>query len=444
MNYQETIEFLFSSLPMFQRTGAAAYKANLDNTLEFDRVLGHPHRLFRSVHVAGTNGKGSVSHMLASVFQVAGYRTGLYTSPHLLDFRERIRIDGKLIHEKHVVEFVERNRAVIERIQPSFFEMTVAMAFDHFAREKVDMAIIETGMGGRLDSTNIIVPEISVITSISKDHTEFLGDTIEKIAGEKAGIIKEGVPVVLGKNEPSVRRVIEKTASAKNAAVILSDEQRRYNYRTLLLDSRTLFHYTDIQAGKELAISSDLGGDYQGDNINTFLAAVSLLKKRFSMLSDAAVNEALLNVKRNTGLRGRWELLGSNPRIICDTAHNAGGIKLVMEQLGSVPAKKMHIVWGMVSDKSPELILPLLPKNAEYYFTQPSIPRGMPVDRLLSCAKTNQLNGGAYPTVEKAFLAAREKAGPDDTVFIGGSTFVVADLLEKFSGMEKSDNQQNT
>jgi dihydrofolate synthase/folylpolyglutamate synthase len=429
MNYAETIDFLFSSLPMYHRTGKAAYKANLDNTHALDRALGHPHRNFRSVHVAGTNGKGSVSHMLASVLQASGYRTGLYTSPHLVDFRERIRINGEMISEAHVVDFVELTREVIDRIRPSFFEKTVAMAFDHFAREQVDIAIIETGMGGRLDSTNIVTPEVSVLTHLSLDHTEFLGHTEALIAAEKAGIIKEGVPVTIGSNSETVCDVFSEVAAKKNSPVRFAATERVFAYQTFTAEHLSIFHYRNT--GKQIteAYTTDLTGTYQHENLNLVLTTIEVLQQAGWNIPGPAISDGLSNVKKTTGLRGRWDLLGVNPRTICDTAHNASGVQVVMEQLLQVPHRQLHIVWGMVGDKPVETVFQYLPRDATYYFTQPSIPRAMPVKRLLEHATGHGLAGTRYASVQEAFLAASATAAAEDTIFIGGSTFVVADLL---------------
>ncbi len=430
MTYQETIDFLFSSLPMYQRSGKAAYKANLDNTIALDKALGHPHKAFSSIHIAGTNGKGSVSHMLASIFREAGYKTGLYTSPHLLDFRERIRIDGEMIAEEQVTAFVERIRRLIEAMRPSFFEMTVAMAFDHFAREQVDIAIIETGMGGRLDSTNIITPVLSLITSISMDHAEFLGDTPELIAREKGGIIKPGIPVVAGRNSTSVNAVFSRMAETQNSQLLFADHARTFRYHTTTPDNLSLFHFTNHQNNAPETVLTDLQGTYQHENISLVLTAIERLNGMQLQLTSEAVGRGFARVKKNTALRGRWEILGANPRIIADTAHNAGGILPVMEQLRQVPAKRLHIVWGMVGDKATEEIFRLLPPEARYYFTSPSIPRAMPVNDLLQQATAAGLHGSAFHTVEEAFEAARTAAQPEDTIFVGGSTYVIADLLK--------------
>jgi len=431
MTYKETLDFLYSSLPMYQRTGKAAYKANLDNTLALDKALGHPHRDFPSVHIAGTNGKGSVSHMLASIFQAAGYKTGLYTSPHMLDFRERIRVNGKMISENDVLDFVQRIKPQIKEICPSFFEMTVAMAFDHFSRERVDMAIIETGMGGRLDSTNILIPELSVLTSISMDHTEFLGDTLVKIAGEKAGIIKEGIPVVCGSNSREVNEVFEKKAAAMKAGIEFSEDRRTFLYQTYTVDMlNSMYHFRNLADRTTIAYGCDLTGSYQSENLNIVISSIGILQELGWKITESAITSGLMNVKKNTDLRGRWELLGSNPRIICDNAHNEAGIRQVINQLIQIPCRELHIVFGTVGEKAIDRILPLLPAQANYYFTQASIPRALPVSILKEEAALYNLTGRSYKSVGEAFTAARKNAHAEDTIFVGGSTFVVADLLE--------------
>jgi dihydrofolate synthase/folylpolyglutamate synthase len=435
MNYKETIQFLFNSLPMYQRQGKAAYKANLDNTLKLDEYLDHPHRSFATIHVAGTNGKGSVSHMLASVLQQSGLKTGLYTSPHLLDFRERIRIDGAPIPESEVVAFVSSHREIIEKLSPSFFEMTVAMAFDHFHRQQVDVAVIETGMGGRLDSTNIVLPVLTIITNISLDHTEFLGNDVASIAREKGGIIKKGVPLIIGRAESPAEEVLTGMAEKNYSRAVTAS--RLYE---------TMFHTYDRQGHMHVRIREiaqdaqekppvqtfvcDLGARYQIENIITLLAATKELQRLGWKLSQEDIREGLGQVKKNTGIMGRWQILGHNPRSICDTAHNPDGIAAVMQQIDQIPRKRLHMVWGMVSDKDLDAILPLLPEEALYYFTPSSVPRSM--DAKLLCRRAGEfgLRGKAWPGVQEAYLAARLAAGPDDFIFTGGSTFVVADLLE--------------
>jgi dihydrofolate synthase/folylpolyglutamate synthase len=429
MNYQEAIDFLFSSLPMYQRVGKAAYKSTLDNTLRLDQYFGHPHRSFASIHVAGTNGKGSVSHMIASVLQASGLRTGLYTSPHLLDFRERIRVNGRPIPENEVCGFVNRHQGIIREVQPSFFEMTVAMAFDYFASQEVDVAVIETGMGGRLDSTNIVVPVLTVITNISLDHTEFLGKDAASIAREKGGIIKEKVPLVIGRAESPMEEVLLSMARERSAPVISANQIYEARYRTLDREGRMLLRIGKAGNSSSRAISCDLTGEYQQENIITALTALEQLQKLNWKISASQILQGFTSVTTSTGLRGRWETIGHNPRSICDTAHNANGIAAVIRQIRQVPWKRLHMVWGMVNDKDLDMILPLLPEEAMYYFTRSSVPRSMEAGVLCERAREYGLKGIPYPNVEEAYRAAQKEAGPDDMIFTGGSTFVVADLL---------------
>ncbi|MGB0175550.1 MAG: bifunctional folylpolyglutamate synthase/dihydrofolate synthase [Owenweeksia sp.] len=403
MNYQETLDWLFAQLPMYQRVGQVAYKADLKNTEQLMELLDHPETKFRSVHVAGTNGKGSVSHMLAAIFQKAGYKTGLYTSPHLVDFRERIRINGLMIPEEKVVDFVDRYQSDFISIGLSFFEMTVGMAFHYFADEKVDMAIVEVGMGGRLDSTNVIIPELSIITNISLDHTQFLGNTLPLIAREKAGIIKPGVPVVIGEANDETRPVFEEIARKRN----------------------TLLHYAGTPDPQWL---SDLNGPYQPQNLATVQKSIAVLEELGYTLSENAL-PALKEVKRLTGLRGRWEMLQENPRVIADTGHNEAGVKLVMKQLLNETFSRLHIVWGMVGDKDSSAILKLLPQKAIYYFCKPDLPRGKDVSLLQREGSEVGLRGNSYASVQQAYAAALQTANSDDLIFIGGSTFVVAEVL---------------
>ncbi len=430
MTYQETIDFLFNSLPMYQRLGKAAYKANLDNTIRLDTSLGHPHRSFPTIHVAGTNGKGSVSHMLASVLQQAGYETGLYTSPHLLDFRERIRINGIPIPEKEVTDFIIRNQPFIQELSPSFFEMTVALSFDYFARRKVDVAIIETGLGGRLDSTNIITPELSIITNISLDHTEFLGNDVASIAREKGGIIKEKVPLVIGRAEGEIEKILLTMAEEKRAPTLLAYRLYEPSFHTLNPQGHSLLRIKNLVHGTRERYECDLTGDYQQENIISTLTSIGQLRKMGWDIPQKAVNDGLAFVAKNTGIMGRWQTIGQNPRSICDTAHNEAGIAAAMKQLMQIPWRTLHMVWGMVNDKDLETILPLLPKSARYYFTRSSVPRSLDPVQLLEQAQAYDLIGKAYPTVEEAYREAMQNAGPDDMIFTGGSTFVVADLLK--------------
>ena len=431
MDYSYALNYLYTQLPMFQRTGPAAYKHTLGNSLQLDEIYGHPHRKFKSIHVAGTNGKGSVSHMLAAILQKAGYRTGLYTSPHLKDFRERIRIDGEMIAESYisrwVADFITINER--EKLEPSFFELTVAMAFDYFADEKVDIAVIETGLGGRLDSTNIITPLLGVITNISFDHTALLGETLPLIAAEKAGIIKPYVPVVISQRQPEVETVFMQKASEVKAPLCFASDEYRVDYSMLDLDGRQVLHLNDENPAGYRVLVTDLAGIYQRYNVPGVLKSVDLLRNAGLAIPEGAVQEGLAYVKGSTGLLGRWQVLGANPRIICDTGHNEDGIRMVVEQINQTPSKKLHIVIGVVSDKDPGRVLSLLPKDALYYFCKADIPRAMDENVLRMKAMDAGLKGLAYPTVKEAFEAAKAEAGPDDMIFVGGSTFVVAEIL---------------
>jgi dihydrofolate synthase / folylpolyglutamate synthase len=431
LDYSDTLEYLFSRLPMFQRIGPAAYKDNLDNTILLDNLYGNPHRKFKSIHVAGTNGKGSVAHMLAAVFQAAGYKTGLYTSPHLKDFRERIRINGEMISEEDVYDWVENYKINNElwKIDPSFFELTVAMAFDYFARQAVDVAIVETGLGGRLDSTNIISPELSIITNIGLDHTALLGDTVEKIAAEKAGIIKAGIPVVVGTTQAEAKKVFDEVAALKLAPLFFADKKIKVTYALTDFDGNQLL--TVEKEGKKLfpQVKLDLKGMYQQKNVAAVLKSVDLLRQMDWEISDESLLKGLANVKKMTGLMGRWQILGYNPLLVCDTAHNAEGISEVVYQMQQTPHEKLHIVLGVVKDKDPGNLLGLLPADAEYYFTRADIPRAMDEKELAKMAQRFGLKGITFPTVEKAYDTARKRAGKNDMVFVGGSTFVVAEIL---------------
>ena len=403
--YKETVEWMFQQLPMYQRVGKQAFKKDLSNTLKLAEHLGQPERKFKSIHVAGTNGKGSVSHMLASVFQSAGYKTGLYTSPHLKDFRERIRINGQVIPEENVVNFIEKNQNFLAHNRLSFFEMTVGMAFDYFAKEKVDIAIIEVGMGGRLDSTNIIHPELSVITNIGLDHTAFLGDNLAAIAAEKAGIIKRDVPVVIGEKQKETIDVFRKISDEKNAPIQYAWELKPAPY------------YTDLK------------GSYQKKNLRTVLACLRVLKQRNWKLPDESLTNGLRNVKLHTGLQGRWEVIREKPKVICDTAHNAEGLKLVMDQLKKEKFQVLHVVLGVVNDKDLSTVLPLLPSTARFYFAKPDVPRGLEAQQLQMEARRYGLLGNSYSSVQEAFLAAEEEALDEDLIFVGGSNFTVAEIL---------------
>ena len=425
MTYQETLDFMYSQLPMYHRIGAAAYKADIQPTIDMMAALGNPERKFRSIHVAGTNGKGSVSHFLASILQEAGYKVGLYTSPHLVDFRERIRINGEMIPQEDVVDFVERNRGMFAELKLSFFEMTVGMAFDYFARQKVDIAVVEVGMGGRLDSTNVITPLLSVITNIGLDHTQFLGDTLEKIAGEKAGIIKDGVPVVIGETQEETMPVFMQKATEHNAPITFADQ-----------------HYVvdDISRYTE-----ELTGEYQKHNIATVLEAVEVLRglqdkesqgRKAIELTPTAIKQGLAKVVTNTHLHGRWETIGREPLTICETAHNEPGIRAMIGKLATMNFRRLHLVYGCVNDKDFRSILKLLSMqlatlDAElvWYFSQPSVPRGLAVEELQAAAQELGIEGAAYRDVKDAIAAARGDADAKDLVLVTGSIFLVADAL---------------
>jgi dihydrofolate synthase / folylpolyglutamate synthase len=429
--YDQVINYLYDHLPYYQRSGPAAYKDNLDNTLALDKIYGHPHKRFRSVHVAGTNGKGSVSHMLASVLMEAGFKTGLYTSPHLKDYRERIRVNGEMIRKEFIVEFINdflnRNKATL--LEPSFFELSVMMAFEYFARENVDVAVIEVGLGGRLDSTNIITPVLSVITNISYDHTALLGDTLGKIALEKAGIIKKSVPVVIGETHPETEIIFKGVAKTLHAPLLFADTLFKADKSAYTNNGKQVFSVSrsGVEVFKNLHL--DLLGKYQSKNICTLLAAVEELKQLGWNISEHAIRKGLESVTINTGLLGRWQLLGEKPLIICDTAHNEGGIREVVAQLKETPHKQLHIVFGVVKDKDINTMLKLLPANAQYYFTKAAIPRALDEKELMRRAAFFNLKGKSYSTVKKAFEAARKKSNPDDLIIILGSTFVVAEVL---------------
>ncbi len=429
MNYQDTLNYLYNSLPMFQRIGKVAYKTNLDTTLELDRHFRHPHRSFKSVHIAGTNGKGSVSHMLASVFQEAGYKTGLYTSPHLKDFRERIRIDGIPIGEEDVIRFVVQNKDLFEQIKPSFFEMTVAMAFQHFERQGVDVAVVEVGMGGRLDSTNILDPVLSVITNIGHDHMEYLGSELTEIAGEKAGIIKNGVPVVIGESSDKTDPVFIERAGEKDSDIFFADSVFSIPYGFQTPDGKQSLNVygKDELVYRELII--DLLGLYQRKNVVTTLMAIEQLGRTGFEIPVDSIYSGFANVTSNTGLLGRWQVLNHRPLVICDSGHNLEGITGVVSQIHQTPHKRLWMVFGLVSDKAPDSIFDILPADATWFFTQAQIPRAMDAFLLAEKAAKKGLTGEVIPSVKEAVERARSLAGPDDLVFIGGSTFVVAEVV---------------
>lgn len=409
MNYQETTEYLFNSTPVFEKIGAKAYKPGLQTTHELDKHFGHPHRQYKTIHIAGTNGKGSCSHTIAAILQSQGYKVGLYTSPHLVDFRERIRVNGKCLPEQYVIDFVEENRAFFEPLHPSFFELTTAMAFKYFAEQKVDYAVIEVGLGGRLDCTNIITPVLSVITNISFDHTQFLGNTLAEIAGEKAGIIKPDVPVVIGEYIEETRPVFEKVAGERHSPIHFAQDE-----------------------DTAMEVDMELKGSYQERNRKTILAALNVLRQTMT-ISNEAIRNGFGHVCELTGLRGRWEKLGEAPLVICDTGHNLAGWKYLATQINDVDAQVKHIVFGMVDDKDVEHVLQLLrdklKNGGKFYWTQPSTKRAIPVEKLRDTALKYNLHGEMYHSVKEAYMTAKANAKNDDFVFVGGSSYVVADLL---------------
>lgn len=430
MTYTETLDFLYHSLPVFQHIGGSAYKPGFDNVVALEQELGEPHRRFRSVHVAGTNGKGSVSHMLAAVLQAAGYRTGLFTSPHLKDFRERIKVNGQMISEEEVVNFVEQYREAIDRIQPSFFEITTAIAFDYFAREQVDVAVIEVGMGGRLDSTNVIRPLASVITNISWDHAQFLGDTLEKIAGEKAGIIKEMTPVVIGESQIESQLTFITRAKECSAPILFADQLYRVVDRQYVGVNQQQFTIESRLDGETFALAVDLLGDYQRKNILTVLTTLDVLNGSGGLtLPREAVVEGLASAAATTGLSGRWQVVNKAPLTVCDTGHNEGGLREIVAQIARQHYRKLYMVLGFVADKDLDNVLPLLPKEAHYLFTRAGIERALDEKLLAERAAAYGLLGEMLPNVTAAVKRARELASPEDMIYIGGSTFIVAEFL---------------
>ena len=402
MNYKQTLDYLFTRLPLYQKKGPAAYKADIGNILKASSILGNPHDKFKSIHVAGTNGKGSVSHMLSSILQEAGYKVGLYTSPHLKDFRERIKINGQMISKEDVVTFVSNNKNQFEQIDLSFFEFTVALSFKYFEKEKVDIAVIEVGLGGRLDSTNIINPELSIITNISLDHTNILGDTLEKIAIEKGGIIKKNTPVIIGRYQSEIEHIFNDISKKKETKISYS-----------------------LNNNYEL----DLKGDYQKENCRTAVTSITEMQKKGWKVSEKNIKDGLLNTIENTKFEGRWQVLNKQPLVICDTAHNEDGLKKVILQIDQTFHHSLHIVFGIVDDKNLENILKLLPRDAKYYFCKPNIPRGLDEKYLQKIANDKKIKGIAYSSVNKALNSAKENAQKNDLIFIGGSTFTVAEVV---------------
>ena len=437
MTYQETLAWLYAQLPMYQRVGAAGFKKGLGNTEALAEALGHPETKFRSVHVAGTNGKGSSSHLLAAVLQSAGYKVGLYTSPHLREFTERIRVNGQELAPDYLVRWVEDHRHLFDTIQPSFFEMCVALAFDYFAAEQVDIAVIEVGLGGRLDSTNIITPLVSLITNISYDHQAMLGNTLPEIAGEKAGIIKPGVPAVVSQSQPEVAAVFEAKAQRESSPLLFADTryEARLTAETTADDYVRGVQVLNVYREGRLyleGIALGLLGDYQRLNLPGVLAALDELRAQGFDIPESALRQGLREVTRLTGLRGRWSILGQRPLVVADTGHNEAGLRLVLAQLARVPHEHLHLVIGVVNDKDISKVLALLPPTATYYFCQADIPRALPADELAAQGAAAGLTGQAYGPVAAAVAAARAAAGPADVVFIGGSTFVVAEVAELY------------
>ncbi len=423
MNYQETIEYLFNSTPVFEKVGATAYKPGLQTTETLDAYFGHPHHSFKTIHIAGTNGKGSCSHTLASILQEEGYKVGLYTSPHLVDFRERIRVNGKCIGEQYVIDFVEKHHAFFEPLHPSFFELTTAMAFKYFAEQHVDIAVIEVGLGGRLDCTNIITPILSIITNISKDHTQFLGNTLAEIAGEKAGIIKSGIPVVIGEDLPETRTVFLNKAS--HSPIIFAQDE----------DHQEILSYSHVKEGMEYVTKNwdtlvgELQGNYQAKNMNTILNAVKILMEMNVVKHKESVIQGIQKVNMQTGLMGRWQKLQEHPLVICDTGHNVGGWEWLAPQIKMQTCDQLRIVFGMVDDKDVNTVMKMLPKHAIYYWTQASTKRAIKVDKIATLGEQFNLHGSSYLSVKEAFKAALADAKEEDFIFVGGSSYVVADLL---------------
>ena len=424
MDYEQTVEYLYNSTPVFEKIGVGAYKEGLYNTHALDEHLCHPHRHYTTIHVAGTNGKGSVSHTMAAILQAAGYRVGLYTSPHLVDFRERIRVNGKMASKEYVTDFVERHRAFFEPLHPSFFELTTAMAFQYFAEQEVDIAVVEVGLGGRLDCTNIISPILSIITNISLDHTQLLGSTLAQIATEKAGIIKHGTNTLIGEHNEETRQVFEERAKEMSSPIIFAEDQPEVISATP--NAKGGMDYITRHYGM---IHGELGGNYQAKNTNTILNAIPLLRQSGMKISDNDVITGMANVSESTGLMGRWQKIGDCPKVICDTGHNVGGWQYLAPQITSQPCRQLRIVFGMVDDKDIDTVMDMLPKNAEYYFTRASSKRAIPEEKVSATGEVKGLHGKTYPTVKEAYEAAIDDSSPDDFIFVGGSSYLVADLL---------------
>lgn len=424
MNYQETLNYLYNSTPVFEHVGAVAYKEGLQNTLALDKHFNHPHTNFKTIHIAGTNGKGSCSHSLASILQEAGYKVGLYTSPHLVDFRERIRVNGQCISEERVVKFVEDERKFFEPLHPSFFELTTALAFKYFDEQKVDIAIIEVGLGGRLDCTNIISPILSIITNISFDHTQFLGDTLAKIAAEKAGIIKKGVPVIIGEANEETSPVFQSKANGVNSDIVFAEDNAIVTSSSPMADGGRRYNLSNNST-----LIGELSGDYQERNMNTILCACNILKQMNIIKNDDVIAKGLTNICKNTGLLGRWQTIQNNPTVVCDTGHNVGGWNYLAPQIKRQQCNQLRIVFGMVDDKDINSVMYLLPKNAIYYWTQAESKRAIKAERVAEIAIKHDLRGEIFDNVEVAYTKALQDSNKDDFVFVGGSSYIVADLL---------------
>lgn len=424
MNYQETLNYLYNSTPVFEHVGAVAYKEGLQNTLALDKHFNHPHTNFKTIHIAGTNGKGSCSHSLASILQEAGYKVGLYTSPHLVDFRERIRVNGQCISKERVVKFVEDERKFFESLHPSFFELTTALAFKYFDEQKVDIAIIEVGLGGRLDCTNIISPILSIITNISFDHTQFLGDTLAKIAAEKAGIIKKGVPVIIGEANEETSPVFQSKANEVNSDIVFAEDNAIVTSSSPMADGGRRYYLSNNST-----LVGELSGDYQERNMNTILCACNILKQMNIIKNDDVIAKGLTNICKNTGLLGRWQTIQNNPTVVCDTGHNVGGWNYLAPQIKRQQCNQLRIVFGMVDDKDINSVMYLLPKNAIYYWTQAESKRAIKAERVAEIAIKHDLRGEIFDNVEVAYTKALQDSNKDDFVFVGGSSYIVADLL---------------
>lgn len=424
MNYQETLNYLYNSTPVFEHVGAVAYKEGLQNTLALDKHFNHPHTNFKTIHIAGTNGKGSCSHSLASILQEAGYKVGLYTSPHLVDFRERIRVNGQCISKERVVKFVKDERKFFEPLHPSFFELTTALAFKYFDEQKVDIAIIEVGLGGRLDCTNIISPILSIITNISFDHTQFLGDTLAKIAAEKAGIIKRGVPVIIGEANEETRPVFQSKANEVNSDIVFAEDNAIVTSSLPIVDGGRKYNLSNNST-----LVGELSGDYQERNMNSILCACNILKQMNIIKNDDVIAKGLTNICKNTGLLGRWQTIQNNPTVVCDTGHNVGGWNYLAPQIKRQQCNQLRIVFGMVDDKDINSVMYLLPKNAIYYWTQAESKRAIKAERVAEIAIKHDLRGEIFDNVEVAYTKALQDSNKDDFVFVGGSSYIVADLL---------------